>query len=46
MKILITGFEPFGENEKNISQEVLQYIDDSLNGGAIVKRVLLLRMKL
>ena len=46
MKILITEFEPFGENEKNISQEVLQYIDDSLNGVAIVKRVLLLRMKL
>ncbi len=40
MKILITGFEPFGENEKNISQEVLQYLDSSINGVAIVKRVL------
>ena len=40
MKILITGFEPFGDNEKNISQEVLQHLDNSINGVAIVKKVL------
>lgn len=40
MKILITGFEPFGENEKNISQEVLQYLDDSISDIKIIKKVL------
>lgn len=40
MKLLITGFETFGENEKNISQEVLQHLENSINGVTIIKKVL------
>lgn len=40
MKILITGFEPFGEDDLNPTQEVLSDIPDEINGAAIVKMCL------
>ena len=37
MKILVTGFEPFGEDDRNPSWEAVRRLPDSLNGAAIVK---------
>ena len=40
MKLLVTAFEPFGEDKLNSSQEVLKMLPESLPGAEIVKAVL------
>jgi len=40
MKILITGFEPFGSDTYNPSGEVLSLIPDEINGNEIIKAIL------
>ncbi len=40
MKLLVTGFEPFGGEERNPSAEVVAVLPDAIGGAEIVKRIL------
>lgn len=40
MKILVTAFEPFGEDQKNSAQETLKLLPDSICGARIIKKTL------
>ena len=40
MKILVTGFEPFGGESRNPSAEVVERLPDTIAGAEIVKLIL------
>ena len=40
MKILVTGFEPFGGETRNPSAEVVEHLPDTIAGAEIVKLIL------
>ncbi|MCG4581975.1 pyroglutamyl-peptidase I, partial [Anaerosalibacter bizertensis] len=37
MKVLVTGFDPFGGEKVNPAYEAVKRLDDNINGGEIVK---------
>lgn len=40
MKILVTGFDPFGEDSINPSEEIVKSLDDTINGATIIKLII------
>lgn len=40
MRILVTGFEPFGGESRNPSAEVVELLPDQIGGADVIKRIL------
>lgn len=37
MKVLLTGFDPFGGEAVNPAQEAVQRVSDNINGAEVIK---------